>query len=145
MVPADEYDNLPAIETINAHPHLFKITTPIKVNRFDELLSDHPNQLGVKSVCFFLPTVSGHTHTQGTLTTLPHGITRTARSGHRLSLTSWKDKWTLKSPQDDTLKTSDLTSCQVCIARQSIQSPNRGRTPYTLSTTNPTEISHQTR
>ena len=33
MVPADEFDNLPAIETIDTHPHLFKITTPIKVNR----------------------------------------------------------------------------------------------------------------
>ena len=32
MVPADEYDNLAAVETISAHPHLFKITTPINVN-----------------------------------------------------------------------------------------------------------------
>lgn len=54
MVPADEYNNVPAMETINAHPHLFKITTPIKVNRFEELLSDHPNQPNVKSVCFSL-------------------------------------------------------------------------------------------
>ena len=55
MVPADKYNNLPAIKTINAHPHLFKITTPIiKVNCFEELLFDHPNQPGVKSVCFSL-------------------------------------------------------------------------------------------
>lgn len=32
-------------------PDLFRITTPINVNRFEELLSDHPNQPFVESVC----------------------------------------------------------------------------------------------
>ena len=51
VVPRDEFDNTAAVETINTHPHIFKITTPIKVDRFRELLSKHPNQPTVESVC----------------------------------------------------------------------------------------------
>jgi len=36
---------------IKSHPHLFHITTPINVNRFGSLLTSHPNQALVKSVC----------------------------------------------------------------------------------------------
>jgi hypothetical protein len=54
MVPLEEFDNLAAVNTINTHPHLFEITTPIRVDRFEELLSEHPNQLTVESVCYSL-------------------------------------------------------------------------------------------
>ena len=37
--------------TITLHPHLFKIITPIKVNRFEQLLTLHPNHPLVKSIC----------------------------------------------------------------------------------------------
>ncbi|OJT12050.1 hypothetical protein TRAPUB_11402 [Trametes pubescens] len=36
--------------TLANHPELFKIVTPINVDRFEELLEDHPNQDFVKSV-----------------------------------------------------------------------------------------------
>ena len=54
MVLTDEYDNITAIKTINMHPHLFKITTPIKVDHFEELLSEHLNGPAVESVYFSL-------------------------------------------------------------------------------------------
>ena len=54
MVPQDELDNVPAVNTIAQHPHLFQITTPIQVDRFEELLSLHPNQPAVASVCHSL-------------------------------------------------------------------------------------------
>ena len=73
MVPADEFDNLPAVETIDTHPHLFKITTPIKVDRLEVLLSDHPNQPAVKSVCF----------------SLRHGFWPHAHTRHRDYPTTW--------------------------------------------------------
>jgi hypothetical protein len=37
--------------TIMAHPELFTIITPIKIEVFEHLLQDHPNQPFVKSVC----------------------------------------------------------------------------------------------
>jgi len=37
--------------TLVDHPELFAIVTPINVDRFEELLSDHPNQPFVASVC----------------------------------------------------------------------------------------------
>ena len=49
--PASEFDNVEALETINDHPDLFAITTPINVDRFESLLSSHPNQPFVWSVC----------------------------------------------------------------------------------------------
>ena len=49
--PAEEYDNHAAISTIQEYPHLFQIVSPIKVDRFEELLSTHPNQAFVQSVC----------------------------------------------------------------------------------------------
>ena len=36
---------------IHRHPELFKIVTPINVNRFETLLAMHLNQAFVKSVC----------------------------------------------------------------------------------------------
>jgi hypothetical protein len=38
-------------ETITKNPSLFKIVTPIKIQKFEDLLLDHPNQDFVKSVC----------------------------------------------------------------------------------------------
>jgi hypothetical protein len=55
-VPEKEYKNYPAVSTINSHPHLFKITMPIKVASFKALLVDHPNQPFVESVCRSLRT-----------------------------------------------------------------------------------------
>jgi len=37
-------------KTISENPSLFKIVTPINVDRFEFLLNDHPNQPFVKSV-----------------------------------------------------------------------------------------------
>jgi len=50
-VPLSELQNAVALDTINNHPNLFKIVTPIKVDRFEALLASHPNQPFVKSVC----------------------------------------------------------------------------------------------
>ena len=49
--PAEEYDNHDAVSTIANYPHLFRIVTPIKVDRFECLLSSHPNKTFVQSVC----------------------------------------------------------------------------------------------
>jgi hypothetical protein len=50
----DEFENRDAIATIKHNPHLFKIITPIKVDRFEELLGSHPNKPFVRSVCVSL-------------------------------------------------------------------------------------------
>ncbi|KZT22419.1 hypothetical protein NEOLEDRAFT_661863 [Neolentinus lepideus HHB14362 ss-1] len=50
-VPEHERGNLTALRTIALHPELFKVVTPINVDRFEELLCTHPNQPLVKSVC----------------------------------------------------------------------------------------------
>ncbi|KAL7278881.1 hypothetical protein ACG7TL_006712 [Trametes sanguinea] len=44
-----EHDS--ARETIQAHPHLFRVVTPLKVDVFERLLQSHPNQPPVVSVC----------------------------------------------------------------------------------------------
>ncbi|TFY54350.1 hypothetical protein EVG20_g9737 [Dentipellis fragilis] len=49
--PQNELDNVAANETIAKYPHLFKIVSPINVDKFEELLQTHPNQPFVKSVC----------------------------------------------------------------------------------------------
>jgi hypothetical protein len=46
-----EFMNLEALDTIRNNPNLFKIITPINVNRFEELLETHPNTPFVHSVC----------------------------------------------------------------------------------------------
>jgi hypothetical protein len=48
--PSAEHENQTAQETLRAFPHLFGITTPIQVNRFENLLTSHPNQPFVVSV-----------------------------------------------------------------------------------------------
>lgn len=49
--PKNELRNRVARKTIAKNPQLFRITTPIKVDRFEKLLVGHPNQPFVKSVC----------------------------------------------------------------------------------------------
>ncbi|KAF8802660.1 hypothetical protein BYT27DRAFT_7029613, partial [Phlegmacium glaucopus] len=49
--PRNELINATSWNTINAYPHLFRITTPIHVDHFQSLLSTHPNQPLVESVC----------------------------------------------------------------------------------------------
>jgi len=49
--PQNELFNQLALSTIQSHPHLFKITTPININRFGSLLTSHPNRPLVDSVC----------------------------------------------------------------------------------------------
>jgi hypothetical protein len=49
--PINELSNLVALHTIRNHPHLFKIITPINVDRFGSYLLDHPNRSFVDSVC----------------------------------------------------------------------------------------------
>jgi hypothetical protein len=43
--------NVSAYTTIDKHPELFKIVTPINVDRFEAYLIDHPNRAYVNSVC----------------------------------------------------------------------------------------------
>ena len=49
-VPASEFDNHLVIDTINRHPHLFKVDTPIHVDNLERLLARHPNHPFVASV-----------------------------------------------------------------------------------------------
>ena len=49
-IPDKECENCLANKTINNHPHLFKVDTPIDVSMFERLLVRHPNSLFVKSV-----------------------------------------------------------------------------------------------
>jgi len=48
--PQNEVENLAAVETIERHPSLFKIVTPIKVGFLQSLLASHPNCAFVESV-----------------------------------------------------------------------------------------------
>ncbi|KAF8579527.1 hypothetical protein K439DRAFT_1273448, partial [Ramaria rubella] len=50
-VPASVRMSIPINQTINSHPHLFCIVTPIDVDKYEALLSPHPNQPLVASVC----------------------------------------------------------------------------------------------
>ena len=49
--PSNEILNDIALSTIKHNSHLFGITTPINVDRFESLLHSHPNQPLVQSVC----------------------------------------------------------------------------------------------
>ncbi|KAG2750892.1 hypothetical protein P692DRAFT_20727707, partial [Suillus brevipes Sb2] len=49
--PPGEYSNFDALQTIHDHPALFEVSTPIKIDVFESLLVDHPNQPFVCSVC----------------------------------------------------------------------------------------------
>jgi hypothetical protein len=48
---SQEFLSLDATHTVCDYPHLFKIVTPINVDRFEELLEAHPNRQFVQSVC----------------------------------------------------------------------------------------------
>jgi len=50
-VPTAKLHNIIPNTTIASHPHLFKIVTPVKVDRLEQLLASHPNQALVRSVC----------------------------------------------------------------------------------------------
>jgi hypothetical protein len=49
--PLNELRNARKLAVIRDQPHLFRITTPIHINRFHELLATHPNRPLVESVC----------------------------------------------------------------------------------------------
>ena len=49
-VPTVEFSNILACRTINSHPELFTVNTPINVDNFEKLLVNHPNPPFVKSV-----------------------------------------------------------------------------------------------
>ena len=49
--PQSELDDEVVKKTINENPHLFGVTTPIKIDVFESYLSSHPNQAFVDSVC----------------------------------------------------------------------------------------------
>jgi len=51
LPPINELNNSIALNTIHDNPRLFKIVTPINVDRLELLLTSHPNRLGVDSVC----------------------------------------------------------------------------------------------
>ena len=53
-VPTSELNSIAANVTINAHPKLFKIVTPINVDKFESLLVQHPNCPLVNSICHSL-------------------------------------------------------------------------------------------
>jgi hypothetical protein len=50
-IPPFELENAEAVNTIKDNPELFKIITPVNVDRFEELLKTHPNRPFVESVC----------------------------------------------------------------------------------------------
>ena len=50
-VPPREFENLEALRTIQANPHLFQVNCSLNIARFRELLVNHPNQALVDSVC----------------------------------------------------------------------------------------------
>ncbi|KAG2743559.1 hypothetical protein P692DRAFT_20747603 [Suillus brevipes Sb2] len=54
--PPREFQNDAALNTISLHPHLFWVSTPIDVDRFESLLTlaHHPNPSFVHSVCLGL-------------------------------------------------------------------------------------------
>jgi len=49
--PSSELNNPIVCQTISENPSLFQIVTPINIERFETLLSDHPNPSFVHSVC----------------------------------------------------------------------------------------------
>ena len=49
-VPEVEFTNTLACDTIDRHPGLFTVDTPINVDEFEELLINHPNPLFAQSV-----------------------------------------------------------------------------------------------
>ena len=49
--PPSKFQNLEALTTVQSHPDLFQVSTPINVDHFQSLLIDHPNQPFVCSVC----------------------------------------------------------------------------------------------
>jgi len=51
LPPEKEINNPIVSKTISENPSLFKIITPINVDRFEFLLKDHPNKPFVASVC----------------------------------------------------------------------------------------------
>jgi hypothetical protein len=50
-VPITELLNATVMQTINNRPDLFKVVTPINIDRFETLLVSHPNRPFVESVC----------------------------------------------------------------------------------------------
>jgi len=48
--PTSELNKIPTNKTICDNPHLFKIVFNININKFTELLTDHPNQPFMQSV-----------------------------------------------------------------------------------------------
>ena len=49
--PPNKFLNNQKLQTIRNYPHLFRITTPIHINRLRELLAPHPNRPLVESIC----------------------------------------------------------------------------------------------
>jgi hypothetical protein len=49
--PPNELSNAVALRTIKENSHLFLVSTPINVDRFEQLLTTHPNRPYVQSVC----------------------------------------------------------------------------------------------
>src|SRR5271168_5027699 len=49
--PVTELNNHVTSNTIQKHPSLFHVSTPINIKRFQSMLHNHPNQPFVKSVC----------------------------------------------------------------------------------------------
>ncbi|KAJ6514329.1 hypothetical protein C8R47DRAFT_1190483 [Mycena vitilis] len=50
-VPLEAFENHDLVQTVIHHPHLFKTSTPIDVQRLEKLLETHPNRPLVLSFC----------------------------------------------------------------------------------------------
>jgi len=50
-VTVSELQNSPSLQTISSRPDLFKIVTTVNAKKLDELLTTHPNQALIDSVC----------------------------------------------------------------------------------------------
>ncbi|KAG1767747.1 hypothetical protein EDD22DRAFT_967670 [Suillus occidentalis] len=80
--PLSEFENVPALATIAKHPDLFRVSTPVDIDRFESLLNHHPNQSFVRSVCAglregFWPWADTHYGTYPTTWDIPSPTPKT--------------------------------------------------------------------
>jgi hypothetical protein len=114
--PEEEFNNSEALTTIRENSHLFKIITPINVNRFEELLKTHPNQSFVNSVCVslregFWPWANTQREQYPITWDFSNRPPKTEREADFLRV-----RGMLRLPQGDTQKDLGSTYCQACTA-----------------------------
>ncbi|KAJ8581134.1 hypothetical protein M405DRAFT_926293, partial [Rhizopogon salebrosus TDB-379] len=143
--PPHECVGSDAAQTVAAHPELFRIVTPIDVDRFEQLLEDHPNPEFVASVCRALREGFGPGQIPRTCPTPPSMTTRCSESPARGLMTSYgslTSKSRKKSVQGVFQRASVRSSFLVCTVYQFTRYPNHTQTSYVSSLTIPRVIFH---